>query len=348
MDFWRNETVAWDLVGQYSLDQYRAEADRVLKAYASSHATPAQREAEPHFLYFSHQTVHIPLEQRSDEPACHHISDVWLRTYCGMLVELDGAVARMIGTYQRLGLWNNTLVLVTTDNGGMVNFANQTSEPATPDWPASVGCNWPLRGSKGTLFQGGVRGMAFITGGDDVIPAAARGQSFSGLAHAVDLPATLLAAAGVSDAQVDGYDLRPPALHGATPQRQDVPINIYDRSLNYTAITDGTWKLIIGNGMFKRIQADGYWPVGSRTPIPAPQALNPDGVSLFNIQQDPTESKEVSEDNPSVVAALRKRLQGYMAGYTHIQVNEPHLRANPKFHNGTWAPFLGDTFGQSG
>ena len=98
--------------------------------------------------------------------------------------------------------------------------------------------------------------MGFVNGGDDVIPAAARGTAYQGLAHAVDMAATLLAAAGVATTRtvtghastgepsrgraasgtvvvrdnttVDGYNLLPQLLHGAVPVREEVPINIYD------------------------------------------------------------------------------------------------------------------------
>ena len=44
------------------------------------------------------------------------------------------------------------LLVGTTDNGGMTDWANQTGT-SDPHWPASVGCNWPYRGTKGSLFQ---------------------------------------------------------------------------------------------------------------------------------------------------------------------------------------------------
>lgn len=57
----------------------------------------------------------------------------------------------------------NTLMLFTTDNGGMVRYSVDAEE--LPLTPASVGNNWPLRGSKMTLFEGGVHGVGFLSGG---------------------------------------------------------------------------------------------------------------------------------------------------------------------------------------
>ena len=73
---------------------------------------------------------------------------------------------------------------------------------------ASAGDNYPLRGSKGTLFEGGVHGTAFLSGG--FLPAACRGSVYGGLTAHVDLTATMLAVAGVNVSQVrpriDGID----------------------------------------------------------------------------------------------------------------------------------------------
>ena len=78
---------------------------------------------------------------------------------------------------------------VTTDNGGM------TSGPQPYGFGAwSASSNFPLRGGKGTLFEGGVRGISFVTGG--FLPAAARGGVRTSLMQHVDIPTTLAAVAG--------------------------------------------------------------------------------------------------------------------------------------------------------
>ena len=84
-----------------------------------------------------------------------------------MIVELDDSVGRLFLKLQSAGIWNNTLLAVVTDNGGMVRF--RIDRDGQPLFPASAGNNWPLRGSKATLFEGGVRGTAFVSGG--AVPA---------------------------------------------------------------------------------------------------------------------------------------------------------------------------------
>ena len=92
--------------------------------------------------------------------------------------------------------------------------------------PASAASNWPLRAGKTTLFEGGVRGVSFVSGG--YLPAAARGTECHELMHAADVPATLAALAGATDATagLDGVDMWPTLTAGATGARMEVPVNI--------------------------------------------------------------------------------------------------------------------------
>merc|ERR1712070_64043 len=88
---------------------------------------------------------------------------------------------------------------VTTDNGGMTHWGPIVAE-------ASVGCNYPLRGGKATLFEGGVKAVSFVTGGK--LPAAAGGTVRTGLMHHVDVPATLASLGGANlGADTDGVDV---------------------------------------------------------------------------------------------------------------------------------------------
>jgi arylsulfatase A-like enzyme len=97
------------------------------------------------------------------------------RTYAGMVSALDDAVARVEAAYVRAGIWNNTLLVFTTDNGGPSGSAN----------------NFPLRGHKATAWEGGVHGVAFVRGYG--IPA---GTTTKELMHSTDWLPTLAGLAG--------------------------------------------------------------------------------------------------------------------------------------------------------
>lgn len=102
------------------------------------------------------------------------------------------------------GMWDDTIVIFHTDNGG----------------PSDHASNHPLRGAKFTFWDGGLKGVAFISGGG--LPSTVRGSQFSGLAHVTDWYATVAAFGDVelpSDtgtAPLDSVDLWG-ALSGGTP-----------------------------------------------------------------------------------------------------------------------------------
>merc|ERR1711871_1100343 len=99
-----------------------------------------------------------------------------------------------------MGVW------VTTDNGGMTHWGPIAVE-------ASVGCNYPLLGGKATLWEGGVRGVSFVTGG--LIPTKAAGQVRNGLLQHVDIPATMSAMGGASLGDgIDGFNVWPVISEG--------------------------------------------------------------------------------------------------------------------------------------
>merc|ERR1712080_810177 len=113
-------------------------------------------------------------------------------------------------------MWDNTLMWVTTDNGGMAQFQDA--------FPASASSNYPLRAGKVTLFEGGVRGVSFVTGG--LIPSAARGKEVHGLLQHVDATTTLAALGGASLLLADGYDVLNVITQDAKSPRTEVPINV--------------------------------------------------------------------------------------------------------------------------
>jgi len=365
VDFWRNRTCAWEETAEnkYSMDFYMREAERLLD----------ERQPEkPLFLYFAHQQLHIPLEgprepEYAEECSKHiKITDpdgLNRHTLCTMMNRLDRAIGDFEQMLKQRGLWENTLIWVTTDNGGMTQYA--------PDFPRSASSNFPLRGGKTTLFEGGVRGVSFLTGG--LLPANASGKEYSGLLQHVDISETMAHLAG-TQLRADGVDVWSAITSGGPSPRTEAPLNVdvsrlaklctlmdkpneptvpevgrrlSDRALgrqNYSAIIHGDWKLINGYSGFY----DGYWSNGPYLHTEAdfytqgPVKMGGEVVWLFDLQKDPEERRNVAATNPTVVARLQARLLELAepaAGYRDPQDNVPSLRALPSHHNGTWAPW---------
>lgn len=109
--------------------------------------------------------------------------------YANMLAMLDGAVSNVTGALRRTGLWTQTLLLFTADNGGIGEYGN----------------NYPLRGHKHDPWEGGTRALAFLAGG--ALPTHLSGTNTSALVHIADWYPTFATLAGADpsdDAHIGG------------------------------------------------------------------------------------------------------------------------------------------------
>lgn len=303
------------------------------------------------YLYLSSQTVHIPLEAAGEDARCSGIRDYWRRVYCSMLVELDDAVGDLVAMLEaKVG--DEWVILSMGDNGGMVRFATTgNSTHDAPFWPASAGDNRPLRGSKSTLFQGGVQSTSFVSGGSSMIPVSVRGTQYDGLMHACDLAATVLGLGGVdvkllqssaAVAPMDGIDHWEAIMSGKGESlRSHVPINIVHNGTSYTAVRYGDFKLIVGAPTMG--EAGGWYTKGLYPAVEDPPPHRNGTNYLFNLARDPYEHVELSlEQYADVVKHGLEIIQGYVTGglYQEPQPNKLHWKALPGLHGGAWAPWL--------
>jgi arylsulfatase A-like enzyme len=258
LPLWRNREVAepHPVDQRFLTPRYTDEAI----AWIEQHAQ------QPFFLYFAHSFPHIPLHATPEQAGK---SDAGL--YGDVIADLDASVGKLVDALGRLGLAQNTLVLITSDNG-----------------PWSQGSAGEARGRKNDTFEGGMR-VPFIASW----PGRIARQRIAAPAAGVDVFPTVLALAGVPlprDRAVDGNDLSSALLSGAElPQR---PIYYYsDRELQ--ALRIGPWKLHTRHGVY----GGAPWSV----PL-VPLAGR--GPWLFDLARDPTESYDVHEKFPDDFARL--------------------------------------------
>ena len=187
--------VDWASVGEYSTHLFTRAAVDVIRAHP-----PAQ----PLFLYLAYQAVHSPDQCPQSYIDAYNatIPDLKRRTFAGMLSALDEGVGNVTAALAAAGLTDNTLVLFVADNGGPIRCTDGPCGDATGT------SNWPLRGGKHTVWEGGVRLTALAAG---PMVAGPLGTNLSGLVHHADILPTLLEAAGVSYSPAPGFE-----LHGAS------------------------------------------------------------------------------------------------------------------------------------
>ncbi len=214
--------------GEFLTDRESAEAVRFIESHRS----------QPFFLYLAHYAVHTPLDGKRDVVAKYKArtpDDQRNPVYAALLESVDDSVGRIRASLQQLGLVTNTVIVFTSDNGGLV---------LGKDRPTS---NRPLRSGKGDAYEGGVR-VPFIVCWPGVVRP---GSTSSRPVQTVDLYPTLLEATGVDDApghERDGASLV--ALlkgKGSTPDRSlywHYPHYHPGGATPHGAVRSGDWKLI--------------------------------------------------------------------------------------------------------
>src|SRR4051812_31591254 len=164
-----------------------------------------KHKGETWFLYLAFNAVHTPMQ--ADDPRLMkfaHISDQRRRTYAAMMSAMDDAVGRVRKKLEETGLAQRTLVTFISDNGG----------PTMPGTTVNASSNKPLRGSKRTTLEGGVRVPFLVSWPGHVQPGV-----YDKPVIQLDLNTTALTAAGVAvqpEWKLDGVDLAP-FLSGANP-----------------------------------------------------------------------------------------------------------------------------------
>ena len=231
----------------------------------------ARHKTQPFFLCLAYNAVHSPMQAADRHMGKFaHIPDMHRRIFAAMLAHLDESVGRVLARLRSEGLEEDTLIAFLSDNGG-------------PTRELTSG-NAPLRGEKGTLFEGGIR-VPFLLQWKGRLPA---GRVEPRMISSLDLFPTALTAAGVKpDARLDGTDLLP---HLTAPGDAPIRQRHYWRVGAQAALRDGAWKIHRGKG-------GAAW-------------------ELYDLDSDPSEERDLAASQPERVAALDAEWKKIDAGMT--------------------------------
>ena len=271
--------------GEHLPDRLASEAVKFIEAHRD----------RPFFVYFSFYSVHTPLMARDDlkrkyedkrkklglqaQWGQEHERDVRLvqehAVYAAMVEAMDLAVGKVLSQLDTLGLTENTLVIFTSDNGGL-----STSE----GWPTS---NFPLRAGKGWMYEGGIREPLLVRW-----PAVVKPQSVNKTPIcSPDFFPTLLdvtANKPMPGQQLDGLSMVP-LFHGGTfPERPlfwHYPHYGNQGGAPAAAVRRGDWKLV-------------EWFEDSR-------------LELFDLANDMGEQRDLATVEHARVKSLRDELHAW-------------------------------------
>lgn len=289
-----NPPLAGRADGEYLTDRLTDEACAFIEAHAD----------RPFYLNLCHYSVHLPLEAKEEIVAKYEAK---LKTrpakpgeqnnavYAAMVESVDAGVGKVLDTLERCGIADDTIVIFTSDNGGL-------SVEEGPRTPATV--NHPLRAGKGYLYEGGVR-VPLIVRWPGVAKA---GATCAAQACSVDFLPTFCAAAGVDGplpAQVDGIDLGPVLREPTLGLGREALYWHYPHFSNQGgrpggAVRAGDWKLI--------------------------ERYETGELELYNLRDDIGERRNVAAEQPETA----QRLQGMLAAW-RADVGATMPPRNPRY-----------------
>ncbi|KAK7483551.1 hypothetical protein BaRGS_00025225 [Batillaria attramentaria] len=314
-DFRDDDQVDVTAKGHYSTHLFTDRAIRIIRRHNSS---------QPLFLYLSFQAVHTPLEvpEYYMHRFCSHINDTDRQIKCGMIAAMDEAVANVTHVLEQQGLADNTFLLFSSDNGGPVKTG---------------GSNWPLRGSKTTIWEGGTRAVAFMHAPNLLQKS---GYTYNELIHVVDWYPTFVEAGGGSNlSNIDGVSQWQNLLAGTPGPRFEFIYNI-DDVFNNAAIRQGRYKLTQGhmngpNGWFAPPEMTNETTVEVHV-----NRHNEPAYQLFDLEADPEEKHSILDTHQHVFQRLKFRLDEYRPSIVPTDPSGDVFvhEANPKYFNDVWSP----------
>lgn len=257
--------------GEYLTERLAEEACRYI----------AKAKSEPFFLNLWFYNVHTPLQAKKDKidkytalvnPANKQQNPV----YAAMVEHVDDAVGRVVATLKEQGLYDNTIIILTSDNGGLVGRNKQITS------------NYPLRSGKGDMYEGGVRVALIVKN----VNQAQKGTVTDYPVISADILPTFvdileLPASKAEMKDFDGISLNPLLSGKAKKLKRNAifwhyPHYHIEGATPYSAVRDGDWKLV--------------------------NIMEEDKYELYNLKEDIGETKDVASQNPKVVKKLTNEL----------------------------------------
>jgi arylsulfatase A-like enzyme len=295
---------------QFEPDQIMQTLTAKATGWIETHRT------EPFFLYFAPNAVHGPIVPSPGFAGSHAGS------YGDFIHELDWSVGQLLATLDRLALADDTLIVFTSDNGGIVD---RKSEHVVRALDAGLAINGPLRGGKHSEYEGGFR-EPFLVRWPGHVPAGTVSDQVIGLTDMVATCAEILGVSLPPAAAEDSYSVLRAFTEAATgpPVRDHV---ILQAASAVYSLRQGDWKLV------ERVGAPAY----ERRPTKHAVKHDPNASAhdeLFNLREDPAEQHDVAADNAALVASMKQRLSAARdQGFTRPGASVPRSTATRRQPN---------------
>lgn len=352
--------------GQYATDLFTDRALSIIKDHNKS---------QPLFLYLCHMAPHAarpadPFQAPQENiEKFEYIGEKNRTVFAAMLDAMDASVGKVVEALGDRDMLDNTILLFLSDNGGKP-WGAQSNRAS----------NFPLRGMKETLWEGGVRGSAFLW--SPLIERAPRVSQQ--MMHITDWLPTLYSAAGGNRrdlGKLDGFNMWRQLSRDLLSPRVEILLN-HDNVDKTSALRFSKYKLVKGfqwndpkSGWFPtpgdtdatvdldalmkkstaaeqlRILRDTgklrYKPgwrknAAVRCPNLKPIYFSNKGPFLFNVEEDPCEMQDISYTRPRLFKILQERLANYEKETVPPENVPSDPKSFPENHNGVWYYWRGE------
>lgn len=231
-----------------------------------------RKENQPFFIYLAHNMPHLPL----------HVSKRFsgkseLGIYGDVIMELDWSLGEIVKALKQEGIYENTLIVFTSDNG--------------PD----TGSAKPLRGAKAQTWEGGQRVPGIITW-PKKIPS---GEVSSEMVTTLDLFPTLAEVSGASlenAPDLDGNNILDLLKNPKSVKLKERPLYFYARNGDLEAVRLGDWKFHISKSLGWSVEENGSFK-----------------EALYNLKEDVGEQNNIANKYPDIVKKLKQNMLDFDA-----------------------------------
>lgn len=244
---------------------------------------------KPFFIYLAHSMPHVPL----------FVSDKFKGKseqglFGDVMMEIDWSVGEVLRTLRELGLEENTLVILTSDNGPWANYGNHAGSAAG------------LREAKATTFDGGNRIPCVMYWKGKIEP----GTTCNKLSSNIDLFPTFaeITGAPLPERKIDGVSLLP-VIEGNKDANPRETFAYYFNKNDLEAITDGMYKLVFPH---KYVTYAAYVPGNDGQPGKLGN-IDLQKAELYDLRRDPGERNDVISQYPEVAARLMQKANEFRA-----------------------------------
>lgn len=269
--------------GEYITDRLTSESLKFMEDNV--------KKVKPFFLYLAHYAVHTPIQAPKELIAKYQKKPVdSLRGhnnpgYAAMIETVDQSMGELVKKLKELGISDNTIIIFTSDNGGM----------------GKVTKNYPFRGNKGNFYEGGIRIPLFINW-----PGVTKTTVTDVPVITADLYPTILKMASLPlmpKQHLDGLSLSPLLKGGSAPKRND----LFWHFPNYSGEghpNPSSPLSVIRHGDYKLIES-----------------LENGSLELYDLRADPRETKNLAASKPNIAKIMQKKLVAWRTA-SHVQMPE--------------------------